>query len=63
MNVAKLDKNNIVLDVILATVDEAKNTFGGTWVECPPWIGIGMNINTPKPDGFVPFSSSPKRNK
>ena len=51
MNVAKLNSDNIVLDVIVATLEEAQTTFpNNTWVECPDWVGIGMNINTPKPE-------------
>lgn len=49
MITANLDENNIVLNVIVATPQEAINAFGGVWVECPAWVGIGMDINTPEP--------------
>lgn len=44
--IALIDENNIVLNVIIATLEEAPE---GTWVECPEWVGIGMDINTPEP--------------
>jgi hypothetical protein len=44
--IALIDENNIVLNVIIATLDEAPK---GTWVNCPSWVGIGMDINTPEP--------------
>ena len=48
--IAKIDENNIVLDVIVATLQEAQSAFpNDTWVECPEWIGIGMDIDTPNP--------------
>jgi len=51
MITAKLDKNNIVVDTIVATLKEAQTAFpNDTWAECPDWIGIGMDINTPKPE-------------
>lgn len=51
MNIAKLNENNIVLDVIVATLQEAQTTYpNDTWAECPEWVGIGMDINTPKPE-------------
>ena len=47
--IALLDGNNIVLNVIVATLEEAIETFGDACAECPPWVGIGMDINTPQP--------------
>lgn len=44
--IALIDENNIVLNVIIATLDEAPE---GNWVNCPTWIGMGMDINTPEP--------------
>jgi len=44
--IALIDKNNIVLNVIIATLDEAPE---GNWVDCPEWVGIGMDINAPEP--------------
>jgi hypothetical protein len=45
--IALIDENNIVLNVIIATLDQAPE---GNWVDCPEWVGIGMNINTPEPN-------------
>lgn len=54
MSVAKLNSNNIVVDVIVATLEEAQVAFpNDTWAECPEWVGIGMDINTPKPEPIV----------
>jgi hypothetical protein len=54
MNIAKLNENNIVLDVIVATLQEAQTTYpNDTWAECPEWVGIGMDINTPKPEPIL----------
>lgn len=47
--IALIDKNNIVQNVILASVEDATSSFGGVWVNCPEWVGIGMDINIPKP--------------
>ena len=47
MNIAKLDNNGIVTNVII--VDDMSQAPDNTWVKCPDWIGIGMNINTPAP--------------
>lgn len=44
--IALIDENNIVLNVIIATLDEAPE---GDWVECPAWVGVGMDINTAEP--------------
>jgi hypothetical protein len=49
MIAANIDENNIVLNAIVATPEEAIEAFGGVWVECPEWVGIGMDINTPEP--------------
>jgi hypothetical protein len=58
MSVAKLNSNNIVVDVIVATLEEAQTTFpNDTWAECPEWVGIGMDINTPKPEQSVTQST------
>ena len=49
MNLAKL-LGTTVVDVIVAELEEAKTSFpDDNWVECPDWIGIGMDINSPKP--------------
>jgi hypothetical protein len=49
MMIAKLE-GTIVVDVIIATLDEANEAFPeSNWVECPQWIGIGMDINSPEP--------------
>jgi hypothetical protein len=51
MQVASIDQNRIVINVIVATLEEAQNAFPDqTWVDCPEWVGIGMDINTPKPE-------------
>ena len=44
--IALIDSNRIVLNVIVATLDEAPE---GDWVDCPAWVGIGDSIDTPKP--------------
>ncbi len=50
MQVASIDENRIVINVIIATVEEAKNAFPDqTWVECPSWVGINMSIDQPEP--------------
>lgn len=61
--IALIDKNNIVLNVIMATPEEAIEAFGGVWVECPTWVGIGMDINTPEPaiQTIVETSSEPTK--
>jgi hypothetical protein len=50
MQVASIDKNRIVINVIVATLEEAQTAFPDqTWVDCPEWVGIGMSIDTPEP--------------
>lgn len=44
---AKIDSQNIIVDVAVA--DSASVFSEGTWVECPEWLGIGLNINDPRP--------------
>lgn len=44
--IALIDINNIVLNIIIATLAEAPE---GNWVDCNAWVGIGMNINAPMP--------------
>ena len=46
--IASIDENGIVMNVIVATLSDILPE--GTWVECPEWVGIGMHIDTPKPD-------------
>ena len=45
INAAIIDENNIVTNVIV--LNSLEELFGA--VECPEWVGIGMDINTPKP--------------
>jgi hypothetical protein len=47
MNYAKIDSNGLILDVAVA--NSADVFPEGTWVECPDWLGIGLNINDPQP--------------
>ena len=50
MQVASIDESRIVINVIIATLEEAQSAFPDqTWVECPAWVGIGMSIDTPEP--------------
>lgn len=50
MQVASIDKNRIVLNIILATVEEAQRAFPEqTWEVCPVWVAIGKSIDTPEP--------------
>jgi hypothetical protein len=50
MQVASINENRIVLNVIIATLEEAQSTFPEqTWADCPSWVGIGMSIDTPEP--------------
>lgn len=58
---AKIDENGIILNVIVATPQEAELAFGGVWVECPEWVGIGMNINTPQPTPGIPTAEENKQ--
>jgi len=45
----------IVVNTIVATLEEAIQAFPeSTWVACPSWIGVGMDINTPEPSPVVP---------
>jgi hypothetical protein len=54
MIIAKIDENNIVIDTIVATLQEAQTAFpNDTWAECPEWVGIGMDINTPNPADVI----------
>ncbi len=47
MNFAKVDDTGLILDVIVA---QPTDVFPeGTWVPCPDWLGIGLNINDPEP--------------
>lgn len=48
MILAKINQDGIVLDTIVASLSDALPE--GTWVECPEWVGIGMDIDTPKPE-------------
>ena len=63
--IALIDKNNIVLNVIMATPEEAIEAFGGVWVACPAWVGIGMDINTPEPaiQTIVETTSEPTKSE
>lgn len=55
MQVASIDENRIVLNVIIATLEEAQGTFPEqTWEVCPAWVGIGMSIDTPEPPAPEP---------
>ena len=47
MNYAKIDSLGTILDVAVA--DSADVFDEGTWVVCPDWLGIGLNINDPQP--------------
>lgn len=51
MILAKIDSNKIVVDVIIASLSDVLPE--GTWVECPEWVGIGLSIDTPKPEPTV----------
>ena len=53
MATALVNDNGIVENVVMASVDDMIATFGGNWVICPDWIGIGMNINTPDPSSII----------
>ena len=44
--IALIDSNRIVLNIIIATLDEAPE---GDWVDCPAWVGIGDSIDAPMP--------------
>lgn len=55
MQVASIDENRIVINVIVATLEEAQSAFPEqTWVDCPSWVGIGMSIDTPEPPAPEP---------
>lgn len=45
---AKIDADGLVLDTIVANSTDIFPE--GKWVKCPQWVGIGMNIDTPKPE-------------
>lgn len=47
MNYAKIDSTGLILDVIVASPFDIFPE--GQWVECPRWLGIGLNINDPEP--------------
>lgn len=47
MNYAKIDSQGLIVDVAVA--DSADVFASGDWVECPEWLGIGLNINDPQP--------------
>jgi len=48
--IVSIDSNRIVLNSIVATLEEAETAFPDqTWAECPDWVGIGESIDTPKP--------------
>lgn len=52
MLLAKIDENRIILNVIVAELtDELPE---GTWVECPPWTGIGLSVDMPEPAPPIP---------
>lgn len=51
MNYAKIDSTGLILDVAVA--DSADVFSDGTWVLCPSWLGIGLNINDPEPEPVV----------
>ena len=55
--IAKIDENRIVLDVIMASLSDILPP--GTWVDCPPWVGIGMSIDTPEPQPPEPAPDQP----
>lgn len=44
--IALIDSNRIVLNIIVATLDEAPE---GDWVDCPAWVGIGDSIDATMP--------------
>lgn len=48
MILAKIDSNRIILDVIVAELSDLLPE--GTWVECPPWTGIGLSVDIPEPE-------------
>lgn len=43
---AKVDQNNIIIDVV------ASDTQIPGLIECPNYLGIGLNITTPPPSGW-----------
>lgn len=51
MNYAKIDEFGFIIDVAVA--DSADVFTEGTWVVCPDWLGIGLNINSPEPEPVV----------
>lgn len=55
MILAKINLDNIVTDTIVAELTD--NLPEGTWVECPEWVGIGMDINTPEPELVQPTTT------
>lgn len=44
---AEIDSTGLVLNTAVADPDYVFPE--GTWVPCPEWVGIGMNINDPMP--------------
>lgn len=49
MIAAKLDGSIVVNAIVLDDMSQAPAGY----VECPEWVGIGMDINTPQPPVVV----------
>jgi len=48
---AQVDESGLILNTAVA---DSANVFPeGTWVICPDWLGIGLNINDPMPEPVV----------
>jgi hypothetical protein len=43
MIAAKMDGTTVINTIVVDELPEG-------YVECPAWVGIGMDINTPKPE-------------
>lgn len=52
MIAAKLDGTTVVNTIVVDEVPEG-------YVACPEWVGIGMDINTPKPAPVVETPADP----